>query len=509
MSITGFAAIYIGSYEVSLKIIEISSKRKIREIDHVRSRIGIGRNIYQHKKVEMGVMEELCEILSEYEEIMKSYRVDDCRAYAGAFLKEAGNVLFILEQIRIRTNLHVQILSNSERRFISYQAVTEREGFDAMTEEGAAVVDIGGESIQITLFVDGGVVTTQHLVLGTMRLREQLSGIDNTPVRLEKQMEELINKEIEVFKAMYLKKRQVRYLILMGDYSPEMIRSVQKKEGGITVETEVLIDYLKKLREVEAEDIAERLGFSHVDPLLFPSLVMYRCMAEKLGTKEVWVPGNDVSDGIACQYAREHKLLKSTHDFDRDVLSAATNLSKRYRSYSPHIDALTQMSTMIFDTIKKIHGMGKRERLLLQVAAILHDCGKFVSLANGPDCAYDIIMASEIIGLTHIEREIVASTVLYNTRPLDPYESVADKMDVESYMTAAKLAAILRVANALDRSHKQKFKTIRVTLKKKELLITVETEDDIVLEKGLLAKKSDNFEAIFGIKPILREKRSF
>lgn len=509
MSITVFAAIYIGSYEVSLKIMEISGKRGIREIDHIKSRIGIGRNIYQHKKVETEVMEELCEILSEYEGIMKSYRADDCRAYAGAFLKEAENVFFVMEQIRIRTGIHIQILSNSERRFISYQSVTAKEDFEKMIREGAIVVDIGGESIQITLFVDGGVVTTQHLVLGTMRLKEQLAGISKTGVRFEKQMEELINKDIEVFKAMYLKKRQVHYLILMGDYSPELIRSVKDGEGGITVSTEVVAEFLKDLGQKDAEDIAEFLGFSYADPLLPPSVVMYRCMVKELGTKEVWVPGNDISDGIAYQYAREHRLLKSAHDFDNDILSAATNLSKRYRSYSPHIDALTGMATMIFDAIKKIHGMGDRERLLLQVAAILHDCGKFISLANGPDCAYDIIMASEIMGLTHLERQIVASTVLYNNRPLDSYENVADKLDVESYMTAAKLAAILRVSNALDRSHRQKFKTIRVVLKKKELRITVESEDDIILEKGLLANKSDSFEAIFGIKPILREKRSF
>ena len=134
MRITTFAAIYVGSYEVSLKITEISTKRKIREIDLIRSRIGIGRNIYKHKKVETEVMEELCEILSEYEEIMKSYRVDAYRVYAGAFLKDAGNVLFVLEQIRIRTGLTLQILSNSERRFIGYQSVAAREEFDAMTK---------------------------------------------------------------------------------------------------------------------------------------------------------------------------------------------------------------------------------------------------------------------------------------------------------------------------------------------------------------------------------------
>lgn len=104
---------------------------------------------------------------------------------------------------------------------------------------------------------------------------------------------------------------------------------------------------------------------------------------------------------------RSISYANPVHDFDADVISAARNLSARYMSYSPHIDALTQMATLIFDTMKKIHGLGKRERLLLQVAAILHDCGKYISLANGPLCSYDIIMASEIIGLTHMEREIV------------------------------------------------------------------------------------------------------
>ena len=237
MRITTFAAIYVGSYEVSLKITEISAKRKIREIDLIRSRIGIGRNIYKHKKVETEVMEELCEILSEYEEIMKSYRVDAYRVYAGAFLKDAGNVLFVLEQIRIRTGLTLQILSNSERRFIGYQSVAAREEFDAMTKEGAAVVDVGGESIQLTLFSEGGVVPTQ----------QQLSGSGNTVARFEKLMEELINKEIEVFKAMYLKKRELRYLIFLGDYSLELMESIQGNGEIKTAKTEVIAEHLKEL----------------------------------------------------------------------------------------------------------------------------------------------------------------------------------------------------------------------------------------------------------------------
>ena len=157
--------------------------------------------------------------------------------------------------------------------------------------------------------------------------------------------------------------------------------------------------------------------------------------------------------------------------------------------------------------MKKVHGMGKRERLLLQVAAILHDCGRYVSLINQSDCSYQIIMASEIIGMTHLEREIVASTVKHSSMPMQPYESVSDKMDQQSYMIVSKLMAILKIANAMDRSHKQKFKTIKAVLKNKELLITIEAEESIILEKGLFSSYADSFEEVFSVMPKIREKR--
>lgn len=145
----------------------------------------------------------------------------------------------------------------------------------------------------------------------------------------------------------------------------------------------------------------------------------------------------------------------------------------------------------------------------MQVAAILHDCGKYISFANGPSCSYDIIMASEIIGLTHKEREIIANTVLYNTWPLPDYEDLADKLDHDSYLSVAKLSAILRVSNAMDRSHKQKFKNVKAAVKGRELVITIETMDDIALEKALFDAKTSYFENIFSIKPVIKEKRVY
>ncbi len=510
MSVHTFAAIYIGSYEVSIKIFEFTAKKKIRGIDYVRRRVELGRDTYLKGSIGYELVEALCDTLAEFTQIMKEYRVENYEAYAAEALRDAGNELFILDQIKIRTGLKVHVLSNSEHRFISYKSVAMREEFEAMIQKSAAVVDVGGAGLQITVFSRGKVVTTQHLGLGTMRMKEQLSKKSSNLAQYELQIEEMVQKEMEVFKAMYLEESEVEYLVIIGDYITEIVRRVEKNPDENTVDIQKFVRYLDKLDKKTLMQISEQLGLANEnDALIVPYMIIFRCMAQAMGASRLWAPGMLVNDGIACDYAERNKIYKGTHDFDADIISAAKSLSRRYMSYSPHIDALSKMSGLIFDTMKKIHGMGKRERLLLQVAAILHDCGKYVSFANGAVCSYDIIMASEIIGLTHLEREIVANTVLYNTHPLPPCDEVSDRLDYDSYLVVAKLSAILRVSNAMDRSHKQKFKNVHAAIRGKELVITIETVDDIALEKALFDAKTAYFEHIFSVKPVIKEKRVY
>ena len=87
-------------------------------------------------------------------------------------------------------------------------------------------------------------------------------------------------------------------------------------------------------------------------------------------------------------------------------------------------ETLEQIAMNIFEAMKKIHGLDKRAGLLLRLAALLHDCGKYISLANLGECSYNIIMSTEIIGLSHTEREIVANVVKYNHLEFDYYESM-------------------------------------------------------------------------------------
>ena len=161
--------------------------------------------------------------------------------------------------------------------------------------------------------------------------------------------------------------------------------------------------------------------------------------------------------------------------------------------------------------------MGKRERLLLQIAVLLHACGKFISMKNSNECAYNIIMSTEIIGLSHLEREIVANVVRYNIRDFDydhvhleegVFRSGMTEMDIGKVnIIIAKLTAILRLANSMDRSHLQKLVGCRMSVKENKLIITTDYAGDISLERMSFEQKADFFEEIYGIRPILKQKR--
>lgn len=510
MKITTFAAIYIGSYEVSMKIFEISPNRKIRQIDHLRSRLELGKDAYNKGVIGYELVEDLCQVLKEFHSIMEGYKVNDYKAYAGNVLRAVSNELFIVDQIRLRTQIEVNIISNSEHRFMNYKSLAAAPEFEKLIQKGTVVVDVGGGSMQITLFRKGTAVTTQHIELGIMRIWEKLAKIRNMVSHYETQIQELIDKELEIFKRLYLSDQEIKYVIFMGDYINDMVKGFSKKEEDGTIETERFLKLLNKWHKKSPEELSRELNLANDrDPLILPSVVLYKRLTEEMNADYIWVPGVGINDGIVCDYAEKNKMIRFEHDFKEDILAASKNLAERFQSYSAHTEAVLTMSTVIFDAMKKVHGMGKRERLLMQAAAILHDCGRYVSLVNQSECSYQIIMASEIIGMSHLEREIVATTVKHSALPMQPYESVKDKMNQENYMVVSKLMAILKIANAMDRSHKQKFKNMKAVLKDRELVITMETEESVVLEKGLFSSYADSFEEVFSVMPKIKEKRVF
>ena len=507
-----FAAIDVGSYELAMKIFEFSGKNKMREIDHIRHRIDLGTETYATGKLSYDKVEELSRVLNEYHKIMDAYKVDAYKAYGTSAIREMKNSAIIRDQIEQKTGICIDVLSNSEQRFLDYKSVASKgEEFDRILKKGTVIVDIGGGSIQISLFDKGTLNTTQNLKLGVLRLRERLNRIGGRPAQTEELLAEIDDAQLEVLDKFYFKDKKIENIILVDDYLSRWL--VQKqKEGGTPGYTtgEEYQQLMEFLRTHSVVDTARKMDISEENAgLLFISAVLLNRIITMTGAQLIWAPGVTLCDGVAYEYAQQQKMTISSHDFDKDILDCALHISKRYMGSRKRAETLESLTQTIFDSTKKLHGLGKRERLYLQIAAILHDCGKYVSMVNLGECSYRIIMATEIIGLSHMEREIVANVVKFNHEDFLYYEVLSREtsLDRESYLTVAKLTAILRIANGLDRSHKQKFKDVKAVLKERELILTVDTQEDITLEKGLFADRAQFFEEVFSVQPVIKQKR--
>lgn len=512
MAIRTFAAIDVGSFELSMKIYEISAKSGMKEINHVRHRLALGSDSYNTGKISYGKIDELCSVLRQFQGIMKEYQVTDYKAYGTSAIRETENTTIILDQIRIRTGITLDVLSNSEQRFLSYKSVASKgTQFHQIIEKGTAIADIGGGNIQLSLFDNDTLFTTQSLKLGVLRLHERLLQMRPRPSQMGEILEEMIDSQIHVFRKMYMKDRQVNHLIVVDDYVSRVIRSgnIDTNKNGVVSAADFLA-FASRLYTVGKESLADELGIpeENVELLAISAKIIERLLC-LLEIEAIWAPGVTLCDGIAYEYAEKKHISIIEHDFEKDILASARNISKRYMGSKKRSETLEEITLTIFDSMKKVHGMGKRERFLLQLATILHDCGKFINMTNVGECSFNIIMNTEIIGLSHAERQLVAYVVKFNHDPFVYYGDLAAKSDVQrnDYLTIAKLTAILRVANGLDKSHKDKFKKIKATLQDEKLVLTVDASQDILFEKEMFRQRADFFAEVFSIEPVIWQKK--
>lgn len=505
-----FAAIDVGSYELAMKIFEISSKNGIRDIDYIRHRIDLGTDTFTTGKISNERVDELCRVLRDYAGIMKNYRVDDYRAYGTSAIRETENTLIVLDQIAQRTGIRIEMLSNSEQRFLDYKSIASLgDAFSKTIEKGTAIVDIGGGSIQISLFDKDTLVTTQNLRLGVLRLQDQISRLNLRRGQMEMVLEEIVNAQLMVFKKLYLEKRRIENVIVVDDYVSAVVGKEIRGLEHATVSAEAMDSFLERVRKKSAQDVARVLGIPEENvPLLCLSGILISHIVKTMDARTIWAPGVTLCDGMAYEYGEKNKLLKEAHDFEQDIAACAQNISKRYMGNKDRSETLEKIALTIFDSMKKVHGLGRRERLLLRIATLLHDCGKYISLVNLGECSYNIIMSTEIIGLSHMEREIVANVVKYNHMEFAYYEVLGQDstIDKEAYLTIAKLTAILKIANGLDRSHKEKFRNIKTSLRGEELLIFADTNVDITLERGMFGKRADFFEEVYSVRPVIVQR---
>ena len=218
MAVHLFGAIDVGSYMCEMKIFELSKKNGIRQIDNIRHMIDIGTDTYHTGKISRVHLAELKRILSEAAAIMKNYGTESYMAYGTSAFREMKNASVVLSQLEQETGIRIEILENTEQRFMDYKSLASTGNvFNRILEQSTAIVDIGGGSVQISLFEKDKLSATQNLRAGVLRIHEQLMRVGARSVQNESLIEEIVNTQLNVFKKLYLKDRDIGQIVVIDD----------------------------------------------------------------------------------------------------------------------------------------------------------------------------------------------------------------------------------------------------------------------------------------------------
>ena len=468
-----FAAINVGSNEISMKICEITPRKGARELDTVKTIIELGSDTYNKGYIEENNLNKLCDTLIKFRRKMKEYDVSDYRAYASSAVREAENASMIIERIKMCTDFDVQILSNSEQRFMNYKAfVATGMDVDVATHKNNALLDIGAGSLQISIFDRRNLVQTQNLPIGAVRIRDYLTRFGSDTVDLETLMEEYASNAIIEFRNLFLNDKDIKSIIAIGDGINNLKKVGPELSIANSISREQFRILYKRVVDIKPEDLAERYGIPYERAtLMLPMAIIYQSFLDNSRAEEILTPNVIFCDGIIADYMDKQGTFLMDKNFDQDILASVNTIAKKYKVNRAHVQNVSDNALAIFDSIRKLHGLGKRERLQLQIAAILHNCGKFVNMKDVSLISYHIVMATEILGLSHKEREEIANAVYYNGFYLPSELRASGRIGSADYMKVAKLTAILRLADVLDKSYKQKITNLRISLHDNTLVI--------------------------------------
>lgn len=505
------AGIYIGSYGIKMKIVEINENGQIKTIDFLKHTILLGKDTYTSGKLSFETVSKVCEILKSFKQLLREYNIKIYRVVATSAIREAENKDYIIDQIKLKTGFNIDIISHEEKSLLAYQSL--RDNFTKVKKirnQGTVIIDIGSGSIQISGYRREDLEFIQNIKLGILRINEVLSSIESRTLNFTKILEEYIGSSMDMLKNSWFYEPYIN-IIAIGkevDTICRICNPVGNNNGLYYIKRKDFEDMFKKLLKqpnhatIQNHDILEEKKDT-----LIPSMLILKKLLDMTQAKRVYIPETSLTDGIIFDLIDKNYDTKIKNNFTEDVISSARILAKRYMYDQAHAQDIEKKSVKLFDSLKELHGLGNRERLLLKLAAILHDVGKFINMRKHYKHSYNIIKGSNFINISNEELEIIANVACYHSKLTPKYSHEKFfELGEKNRVIVAKLVAIIRIANALDTSHRQKIKDMSIKLEEKKVIIEAFTPDDILLEQWTFDMRSEFFIEVFGITPVLKKR---
>lgn len=505
------AVILIGSDLLMMRVVQLK-KGRISDLDRLEYPFRLGREVFQTGEISFDSVAELSAALRGYTSLLQEYGVTQYRVIATTALREARNRDYVLDQLHIQNNMDVEILEeNREKALICFESLRDLTLADEAAETCALLCHIGAGSISLSLFSSGAISFFRSIPTGAVKLHDMLAGSQNSAGSFYEAAQEYLTSLLDCFSLPVVKGEAVR-LVLTGRevWSVARLCGAAAEKGCYHIEAAGIRKLADEVRDVAPEHVGDKFGITaeHAETLT-SALAICMQLLSLTGCETVTAPETELWD----LPLREMLLPKSADEFvkhlEQNAFSCVQAEAARYRCDTAHAQWVRAACGKLFDKMKGVHGLGGRERLLLEIAAMLHDCGYYASVSEHHYAARELISRMELYGLTKEER-IVAAFVAGSCESHTPLNQDAQFASFrrETRMTVSKLSAMFRLSDALDRAHQQRLKGLKIKLSQDKLSISGSSESDMLLEKWAFRLCAPFFREVFGIVPVLAVRPS-
>lgn len=499
------AAIDVGSNAMRLAIASRDDGGRLHIIHTDREPVRLGADVFARGEISNGRLVEAMNAFLKFRKLINEHKVTFVRAVGTSALREARNRDYCISQIAKATDITIEPISGEEEARLVFLAVSKSLNLD---EKVALLVDIGGGSVDISLATGGAIVATESFALGAVRLLQMFE----QKKRGERVFRKLVREYINVSGVLLRREigeRKVDLCIATGG-NVESLGDLRVMlcdgKDDTYVTTDELASILEELQSRSYEGRVHDFGLrADRADVIIPAAVVLESFAKEAHVDQILIPRVGVREGLLIDMTQKPETgVEPLHE--TQAIVSAKLLGRKYDYEAQHALTVARFAVELFDSTKRLHRLGYEERILLEVASLLHDVGYYISITDHHKHSSYLINASPIIGLDDAEKAIVANVARYHRRSL-PKPTHVGYMDLtrRQRQTVVKLAAILRLAEALDREHSNRVERFKLIMGKKKLILKLKGKGDLLLEKWALSLNLRLFEKAYKRKVVIEQ----
>lgn len=506
------AVIDIGTTQIRMAIAQIGSDDEIQILERLSQAVNLGKDTFSKGMIRKSTIEECVRVLKSYRRLLVEYQIvqpSQIRVVATSAVREATNRLAFIDRVYIATGIEIELIDEAEVNRITYLGIKPFLESEPELESGCTVIiEVGGGNTELLLVENGDVVFSHTYRLGSLRLREMLQAYNTPKSQARTILDSQIQRIVDEMVTHVSQQGVVKLMTLGGDMrfaASLLIPDWDSKHIG-HIPTKKLEHFTNHILSWSEDQLIQKYHLTLADAeTLGPSLLAYLLLAKALRLDEVLVTNVNLRDGLL-----KEMVIRDTwsEDFTRQVSRSAIELGRKFNFDETHARHVAELSVKLFDALKEEHHLDQQHRRLLYVAALLHEIGQYVSSRSYHKHSMYLIRHSEVFGLSQNQILLVALVARYHRRssPKSTHEGYLS-LDRDTRVAIAKMAAMLRVGDALDRSYSQRVNDFHCLREDSRLVISVPRVEDLSLEQLALKQKGTLFEETFGMTVLLRKSR--